>query len=333
MKTLFFSVLLFGWTNLCQSQDYTIQHFQSNYDTLVDFESLTKELIVEGEWPSFWERAFNFGFDFPFYGDTYAVLYLDNWAVGYFPESPEYNVYLFGANYVIGDILDTFNLDTKYLNSEIRYAYPTVNGVNAMVIEYHNVYVEEEYNENGPNHFINFQTWFYENGIIEVHFGPIDLDNCTHYYPGQGFSHVDHIEGEVYGPWLEINNFDFSKSAYFFGDHTDPDILYDDHLNAGVVTSIPPTGFVVQFFPSYLSSTKDVQHEPLNHFSVTQHDGTFVITDELGCFKSCELYDVVGRKIGKSNEVEFNTTSSLPQILFVYIKSDCGPEVHKVWMN
>lgn len=333
MKILYISVLLIGMNNICQSQDYTIQHFQSNYDTLVDYNSVNVELAIAGEYPYSWERAFNFGFEFPFFGDTFSEVFIDNWAVGYFPESPEYNVYLFGANYTIADILDTTNWNTAYLNSEVRYAYKSVNDIKAMVIEYHNVYVREEYDENGANHFINFQTWFYENGIIEIHFGPIDLANCSHYYPGQGFSHVDHPENEIYGPWVEINNFDFSKSAYFFGDHTNPVILYDDYENAGVLTSIPPTGYVIQFLPSSLSATKDMKHELSNKFDVTQHDGTFVITDKLGCFKACELYDILGRKIGQSNEVEFNITSTMPQILFILIKSDCGPEVHQVWVN
>ncbi len=334
MKILVISVFLLGVNNICQSQDYTIQHFQTSYDTLTDYQSVTKELVTEGEAWWVWERAFNFGFEFPFYGDTFSEVYIDNWAVGYFPESPEYNVYLFGAYYTIADILDTTNWNTAYLNSEVRYAYKSVNDIKALVIEYHNVYVREEYDENGANHFINFQTWFYENGIIEIHFGPIDLANCTHYYPGQGFSHVDHIEGEIYGPWVEINNFDFSKSAYFFGDHSDPGILYDVSFgDADVLTSIPPSGYVVQFLPSSLSTTKDMKNELSNKFYVTQHDGTFMLTDKLGCFKGCELYDIVGRKIGESNEVEFNITSALPQIVFIYIKSDCGPEIHKVWIN
>ena len=334
MKILYISVFLLGVNNICQSQDYTIQHFQSSYDTITDYHSVTKELVSEGELWFYWERAFNFGFEFPFYGDTFSEVFIDDWAVGYFPESPEYNVYLFGANYIVADILDTTNWNTVYLNSEVRYAYKSVNDISALVIEYHNVYERDEYEEYGANHVINFQIWFYENGVIEIHFGSIDLDNCSRYLPGEGFTHdPEDPESGIYGPWVEINNNDFSKSAYFFGDHSNPDILYDDYLNAGVLTSIPPTGFVVQFLPASISATEEIKNERSNNFYVTQHNGTFMITDALGCFKACELYDILGRKIGESNEVEFNITSALPQIVFIYIKSDCGSEVHHIWMN
>lgn len=334
MKILYISVFLLGVNNICQSQDYTIQHFQSSYDTITDYQSVTKELVSEGELWWYWERAFNFGFEFPFYGDTFSEVFIDDWAVGYFPESSEYNVYLFGANYIVADILDTTNWNTVYLNSEVRYAYTSVNDIKALVIEYHNVYERDEYEEYGANHVINFQLWFYENGVIETHFGPIDLDNCSRYLPGEGFTHdPKDLESGIYGPWVAINNFDFSKSAYFFGDHANPNILYDDHENAGVVTSIPPTGFVIQFLPAAVSSTADIQQEVSNNFDVLQHDGIITITDPSGCFESCELYNVLGNKIGYSNSLEFNINETLPQIIFIQIKSDCGLEIHKIWIG
>src|SRR5688500_16423934 len=168
MKILYISVLLFGMYNICQSQDYTIQHFQSNYDTLVDYNSLSVELAVAGEYPYSWEKVFDFGFEFPFYGDTFSEVILDNWAVGYFPGSPEYNLHLFAAYYTVAHFQDT-----SYLYSEVRYQYTSSKDVDALVIEYHNVYESWEYDDYGPNHFINFQIWFYENGVIEIHFGPI----------------------------------------------------------------------------------------------------------------------------------------------------------------
>lgn len=327
MKAIKLIVFLITMSTFCTGQAYVINHFQSSYDTLVGYNSLSLELALAGEDPYVWENNFDFGFRFPFYGDTFNNVYVDSDGYGYFPGSDEfYNFYLFTGSFIIGSILDT-----PYLNSEVRYIHTIANNLEALVIEYHNIYVFDEDNE---DHHINFQIWFYENGVIEVHFGPIDLDNCSRYLPGEGFTHdPDDPESGIYGPWVEINNFDFSRSAYFFGDHTNPNILYDDYENAGVLTSVPPEGFVIQFLPASISATEEIMNERSNNFYVTHQDGTFVITDKSGCFKACEVYDLLGRKLGESNEVEFNLTATLPQIVFLFIKSDCGPEVHKIWMN
>ena len=168
MKIIFLAFSLIGVAFCCDAQDYTIQHFQAEYDTLTDYNSLSIELALAGEYPYSWDESFEFGFDFPFYGDTFSEVIMDNWAVGYFPESPEYNFNFFACYYTIEHFQDI-----TYLQSEIRYKQTTSKGLKALVIEFHNVYYSPEYDDNGTNHFINFQTWFFENGVMELHIGDV----------------------------------------------------------------------------------------------------------------------------------------------------------------
>jgi len=326
MKMIKLLLLQLAFSTVCYGQAYVINHFQSSYDTITNYNSVNIELGLAGEDPYYWEKNFDFGFEFPFFGDTYSNVYMDKDAVGYFPGSEEFNLELFSGSYMIGLILDT-----PYLYSEVRYISTMANNLEALVIEYHNVYVLDE---GIDDHYINFQTWFYENGVIELHFGDIDLTNCSYYFPGQGFSfdNQDPI-GNIYGPWVAISNFDLGESACFFGDHSDPDILYDDDGNCGVVTSIPPEGFVVQFAPSDISAIDEYKKETENKYQLIEQDGVVQIMGDLSEYKSCSVYDFMGRRIAysESNEVLVGLNSS--QVYIVVIESESGIETHKLFVK
>lgn len=314
---------------VCAGQSYEINHFQSNYDTIVNYNSVNIELGLAGEDPYYWEKNFDFGFEFPFFGDTFDNVFIDSDGLGSFPASPEYNLYLFAGSYIIAPILDT-----PYLHSEVRYASTIVNQIKALVIEYHNVFVADEYDENGENHSISFQMWLYENGTIELHFGPIDLTQCSYYFPGQGFSFDNEDPtGNIYGPWVSINNNDFSESACFGGDHSNPTILYDDDANCDVLTSIPPEGFVIQFLPDNISSVEKIDTESENIFHCTGHNGVIEILGDESKYKSCSVYDMMGRKIGYSTNSRFSINSSASQFLILVIEREFGQETHKLFLK
>jgi len=326
MKIAYLILFQFAISMAGYGQNYVINHFQSSYDTIINYNSVNIELGLAGEDPYYWEKSFDFGFGFPFYGDTSTSVFIDSDGVGYFPGSNEYNIYLFAGSYIISEILDT-----PYLHSEVRYTSTLVNNLKALVIEYHNVYVADEYYENGENHAINFQMWFYENGVIELHFGHIDLTNCSYYFPGQGFSFDNQDPtGNIYGPWVSINNNDFSESACFFGDHVNPTILYDDDDNCGVLTSIPPAGYVVQFSPSNISALENIYIESARKFKLIEQNGLVEIIGDLSCYKSCSIFDFMGRKIGYSENSEFLINSDNSQIYILLIESDFGTETHKL---
>ncbi len=328
MKKFFVLFFLSLFVFFGNAQSYVITHFQSEYDTLENFHSVNMEEFLDGKDPYAWEKTFDFGFDFPFFGNNYNEVTLDYESVGYFPQSPEFNIYMFSADFVIAPIFDTAQID-----SEVRYDLITENNLKALVIEYHNVYVYDEFMENGPNHFVNFQIWFFENGVIELRFGEIDLANCSYYFPGQGFSFDnENPMGEIYGPWISINNNDFSQSACFFGDHSAPGILYDDDDNCGVLTSIPPEGFVVQFSPEAAVSSIQPEPSPLKNFNIIQQNDILRIQGDPNCFSSCSVLDAMGKRIAFTNKMEMELVSDTPQILFVHIEGKCGTEVHKVFV-
>jgi hypothetical protein len=329
MKIINLVVFQLTLTVICAAQSYEINHFQSTYDTIIDYNSVNIELGVAGEDPYYWEKNFDFGFEFPFFGDTFDNVFIDSDGFGSFPESSEYNLNLFAGIYIIATILDT-----PYLHSEVRYASTIVNQLNVLVIEYYNVFATYEYNKNGENHSISFQMWFYENGTIELHFGPIDLAQCTHYFPGQGFSfdNEDPV-GNIYGPWMKINNNDLSESACFGGDHSNPTILYDNEANCDVLTSIPPEGYVVQFLPSNISAVEPLPNKSYNLFLCTQSNGVIEIVGDERQYKSCSVHDLMGRKIGYSTDSRFSINTDGSQLYILVIEREYGQESHMLFIE
>ena len=79
---------------VCAGQSYEINHFQSNYDTIVNYNSVNIELGLAGEDPYYWDKNFDFGFEFPFFGDTFDNVFIDSDGLGSFPASSEYNLCL-----------------------------------------------------------------------------------------------------------------------------------------------------------------------------------------------------------------------------------------------
>ena len=191
------------------------------------------------------------------------------------------------------------------------------------------MYNEDDFDENNLDHSINFQTWFFENGIIELRFGEMDLENCTYYFPGEGFS-FDNTDptDNIYGPWVSINNDDFSEGACFFNDHTDPDILYDQDDFCGVLTSIPPAGFVVRFRPAEIMSVTG-QFSETPPFKLQQDPGQISIKGDLSEFISLDIYDITGRHILHTASTTVPFSGHPNQLYICHIESRQGVEVHK----
>lgn len=322
IKRLVLILALIATGNL-YSQSYTINHFQSTYDTLTDYNSLALELFRAGQTPELFQEEFIFGFDFPFYDKTETSILIRYDGITYFPNSPSYNMYLFASDYMIA-IWDTANL-----YSDFRYAYTTKDSLQALVFEYHNVYHLEELYLNGENHTINFQMWLLENGDIELHFGEIELSNCSYYFPGQGFS-LDNTSptGNIYGPWVSINNYDITKSACFGGDHSNPSIIYDDDFNCDVLTSIPPKGYVVQFKRN--GNTSIEEPEKTMQYALQQNGDNILISGDMSHYQFATVYDMMGRILATSNDNSIQLANTASQILIVVIEDEKGVEKHKI---
>src|SRR5690606_38493043 len=103
---------------------------------------------------------------------------------------------------------------------------------------------------------LNFQLWFKENGIIEIHFGSFDLDDHPVYEVGKGFHCYDDngVYPEICGTYIQLyypNNPNYNFIG-FHGNHLDYEVVDNfsgDPTKEPILTEIPPPGWVIRFVP------------------------------------------------------------------------------------
>jgi len=319
---LLFIFLCFSLTVF--SQLYEITYENLTYDTLTDYTSISIQEGYQGDAYG-WEVDVAFGFDFPFYGNGYDTIVMDYGGYAYFSDIVDAEFEFFVADWVIAEITDPLDV-----NSDVRYGYMDAGGTSALVFEWHNVFLADELEENGENHHINYQVWFYETGVMEVRFGDIDLENCSYYFPGLGFSFDNqNPEGEVYGPWIGLYNDDIGEVAYLEGDHANPNLVYSEaDFTDGVLTSVPDEGFVVRFSP--IDVSVDESSVFSNYYRVDQTSSQLIIQGDMSNYISAELYDLTGRIVFSTDHNVIGTQGLSGQILFLIIESNHGKEVHRI---
>ena len=229
---------------LSQTQNYVVTQYQDSFSALQNANSIIDDFNLDDE-ISGEEAEISFGFNFPYFDTSFTSVFVDGDGFGYFSCSSDYNINLFAAEY------GNFAYTTGGGTSDWLYQIDS-SGINKILkLEWNNVGVLEHIDNEEPyNHTINFQTWFYENGDIEIHFGELDLVNTNNYVLGQGFIWDDN---EVYGPWIEIGNCDFSEYLNVYGNYQENNISLNEN-NSDVLFNIPPNGWVIKFSPVVIST-------------------------------------------------------------------------------
>lgn len=255
---LVFLLIFFLNSESYSQQTYAVSWGNTTYDTLTNTTSILVDVLQS---PILYnqEADIAFGFSFPFFDSTYTSITLNGDGGAYFPDAQDYNFFLFSGEF------ENHLLSGLPIFSDWRFKQDSVSGVKVLKVEWRNVGIMDDVTDAIPtNHRINFQTWFYENGIIELHFGEIDLANSSFYSDTAGFIWSD---GESYGPYIGIANNDFSKVYYVTGSINNPSIvLFDD--STAILQGIPPLGKYFRFAPNSVSEIGRVGKGDGNQFTV-----------------------------------------------------------------
>lgn len=193
----------------------------------------------------FGEHIVEFGFDFPFFDEPYSFVDLDMLgAVGMLSEEGDYNLRMFEGDYSFFQ-----NVGGALYSSRFRHEKTEIDGIKVVKVEWRDVGIDDDiFSGNVTDHRINFQFWFYENGIMELHFGLIDLANSPFYTDSTGFVWSD---GESYGPWISISTPDESEVYCVSGTFGDIEIIYDPD-STDIFYGVPPEGFFIRWTPDEL---------------------------------------------------------------------------------
>jgi hypothetical protein len=227
-----------------QSDEYMIESFQGEYIELTEYESAG--ILALGN--PLWELEFEFGFEFPFYGELYERMIWNAEAWGMLTDDEDEAFFMmnFTRGYAFEPLEDTIDIE-----SDARFAQVVSNGMKAFVLQYTEYGFFADPFEDSIDVDMNFQFWFYENGVIEVHFGDMDMDGSPIYRPGKGFYCYSSGTGldtnEVCGPHMGIENpYDEEDGIALKGSYDDFEVtgqIYD------VMTDLPPKGWIIRFLP------------------------------------------------------------------------------------
>lgn len=227
-----------------QSEGYTIESVQDVYTELTNYESIS--LLTMGD--LFWEFEFHLNFQFPFYDSVYNRVIHRNDAWGSFTDDEDEALFLmaFTRLYAYDELIDTSNI-----TSDVRFSHVFSNNMQAFVLQFTKNRFYADPFADVLDTYLNFQLWFFENGIMEVHFGEMHMDGTPIYAPGKGFYCYTTSGGvdtnEVCGPYMGISNPEDDEDAIALSGS------YDDFEIAGnqysVLTVLPPEGWIIRFKP------------------------------------------------------------------------------------
>lgn len=220
-----------------QAYEYKISSFQDKYTEIDSFTSL----LLETRGDQGWDKKFELDFNFPFYDSLYNYIICDFTATCLFEHSLDYEIVLMGNGYEF----DIIQIDTNNIISDVRYKLEKVNGIKALVLQYTKVRLISDTSVDEFDSHLNFQVWYYENGSMEVRFGPYNLENSPNYVPGEGFYLIPNDHPPInFGPEMLIRN--SSKENEGIGLDGPYDNYMVDNIG-GFLTSLPPAGWVIRF--------------------------------------------------------------------------------------
>jgi hypothetical protein len=298
-----------------KAQTYNLEYFEAKYDTLVDYTSICNENALNGEIPFFFSQSFDFGFDFPFFDKSFNKVNLEDYSVGIFENSVQYNFYLFACPWHVYYWAN--QLDYEFgnpVNSDWRYKYDVINNKKVFIVEYRHV---------GPLVFdtkpkpyeggdVNFQQWFWENGDVEVRFGDVLIDSTL--FNG---AIIDPFDSGLYALSLGIQNYENTIQIFVEGTIKNfKTVTFEEESSLDSLPR-PNTGFRFRYLPL---STKELHQ---NDFRIQNPvtDRLYISTD-IKTF-SYELIDICGKSIAKGeDEREINVCSLIPGEYILSVKSN-----------
>lgn len=288
MKALVFFMLFLvcgNGKNLAQSNEYVVESEQGIYEELTTYESVA----LATEFDPLWAYEFELEFPFPFYDSAYNRVIFDRSGYGAFTDNEDNSLFLFQY---YSWAYDPF-MGSSEIPSDVRFSHVQIDGRQAFVLQFTKVRIFADLFEDSLDTYLNFQLRLFDNGVIEVHFGDIHMDNNPTYAPGKGLYCFTSDEGidtlEICGPYMGIANpLNEDDAIGVNGAYDDYSIVDDIYAN---FTVMPPSGWVIRFKPKTVA-TQDAkgkfEYLPIfpnpvdNYIHLPQSGGQVTITDIVG---------------------------------------------------
>ena len=162
--------------SLCQNDfPYTIEEFSEDYIHLENYFPLNIDPMLDVP-----ITQLNMQFEFPCFGDTATLVRLSDLggSIEIFMENGDFHL-ISGTNADLNDVLNVIPdslTDGSFHRSIVEGTSPN----RVFKLEYFNVGFDwEMLTTGGASSVANFQIWLFENGDIEIHYGPHTIQNLS----------------------------------------------------------------------------------------------------------------------------------------------------------
>ncbi len=308
-KLVVFAFMLIFAQNAMSQQNYIVTWGISGYDTLTGYTILDPDE----------DNDIYFGFEFPFFDHPFGYVSMALDGYGYFEDTEDYNLMMYGGAF------EMHEYSQLPIFSQWRYKSDLVDGNKVIKMEWRNVGIYDDiWSSNPTDHRINYQVWFYENGIIELHFGKMDLENTPFYNESTGFIWSD---GESYGPWLGISNLDITEMYYLTGTLDNISIItMEDSLD--IFYEVPEFGRYFRWIPNEVVANNKILKPADNDFIIRNNPaGDYMgisFKNDLFINSDLEIFSLSGKlvkrqRINKSNE-QIDVAHLSPGIYLINLK-------------
>lgn len=247
---LFVFVFLVSDVSAQSLHGYEFTTFEKEYQPLETYTSMLKETRGDIRW----EYQFDLGFSLPLFDKEYNSLICTFSSIcNTLDQEVSFGLNWHGYNY-------DFVTDTVNIESDVRFATLDDNGIKVLVLEFVKNRLAGDTSIAEFDSHVNFQHRIYEDGRLEVHYGPSNLENSPNYVPGVGFYSFEGAVNSLAGPYfdlekLDLDSFIVEKRVALKGPYDNLEFTEEE---TQAITTYPPEGFVIQLRPTTVSTEEPV---------------------------------------------------------------------------
>lgn len=319
-------VIVIVLTNLIPSlsiSQYSVNTFSDSYEEIEDYSSIALETFGNRSW----SKEFELPFEFNYFDTTFSSFTLDFSGTGSFENQIDFSMRLMVFGYEFDNVTDPNNLP-----SDVRYKFGTEEGRQYLVIQYTKTRLISDPSVDQHDSHVNFQLWFFEDGTIEIRFGPSDLDNSPVYIPGEGFYLLTGNAGPIpLGPQLALYH-PFDESIRL--EYNDLDSHEEYELNrdgSGSIDWWPPEGWVIQFRNEIVSSVESLDYSDILIFPNPVMDQLNIVSIEK--VHSISIFSMSGKLCIEQEGKVANVSGLGPGLYVLKIKMNSNIILNKLFLK
>lgn len=298
---------------------YDVIAFQGQYEEIEDYNSIALETLGD----LYWEKEFELPFLFKYFDTTFNSLLLNVEGLGVLENEIEYSLRLMAFGYMFDNVVDPNKIE-----SDVRYKYGEKEGKDYLVVQFTKNRLFSDTSIEEYDSHVNFQYWFFDDGTIELRFGPSNLDNSPVYVPGEGFYLLTDQGAIPAGPQLALYH-PYNENIRL--EYNDLDSHEEYEINTDGTGSIdwwPPDGWVIKFSNQLVSTNETVtNHSNKIHTNPTTGHLNIDTEDEV---KFIELFCSSGKILLRSGGYKLDLSSLNSGIYYLRVMTNKSLSNYKI---